>query len=679
MKKYILYFLVGLLTSPFAWGQVERSKLPESGPAPEINIGDAEIFSLDNGLKVILVTNDKLPRVSFSLVLDRDPILEGDKAGLTGFVGEMLMAGTTNRTKDELDEEIDFIGASLFAGSTNIYGSSLKKHQGKLLELMTDVLYNPSFPESELDRIRKQTLTGLAASKDDPNAISSRLTTAMVYGKDHPYGEEETEETVKNIEVADVQRYYQTFFKPNISYLTIVGDMELKEAKDVVEEYFTQWQKGNVPKFTYETPQKTPTTLVGLVDRSSSVQTVLNVTQPVELKIGDQDYITSRLLNQVLGGGSSSRLFTNLREDKGYTYGAYSSISADRLIGRFSANASVRTEVTDSAVVEFLHEINKIVTEGVTEEELQKAKANLSGSFGRSLEQPSTIANFALNIERYNLPKDYYKNYLKELNSTSVAKVNSAADRLIDPDHLYITAVGNGSEIEEKLAQFGEVRKFDNMGFPAMELTADASVTAESVIARYLDAIGGKASAQAIQTASMELEAEVMGNSLALQMNFDAAGRFGQKTLFGGNLMQRTSLGLDQGSVSAQGQTIPLEGPALEEAKLSAYLILEAWIEELGLSVEMDGLKDVEGTPAYKIIINSPSGASLVNYYAEDTGLKIKNENQTTGDTFFSNYEEKSGVMLPMLWTIKSPMIPVPMEAKVTKLEINPELSDDDF
>ncbi|MFC3415852.1 M16 family metallopeptidase [Algoriphagus hitonicola] len=679
MKKIINTIVFGLLVVTSGFAQVDRSKLPASGPAPEIKIGDAETFTLDNGLKIFVVNNDKLPRVSFSLVLDRDPLFEGDKAGLTGFVGQMLTSGTTNRTKDQLDEEIDFIGASLSASSTSIFASSLKKHQKKVLELMADVLYNPSFPEEEMEKIRKQTLTGLATSKDNPDAIASRLAAAMVYGKDHPYGEVSTEETIKNISVDDVRNYYQTFFKPNIAYLVVVGDMTKAEAEQVVGDYFSRWEQGDVPSFDYPTPSRTNTTKVGLVDRSSSVQTVINVSQPVELKLGDKDYIPSRLLNQILGGGSSSRLFVNLREDKGYTYGAYSSIGSDRLIARFSANASVRTEVTDSAMVEMLYEINKIVDEGVTEEELEKAKANLSGSFGRSLESPQTIANFALNIERYDLPKDFYANYLKNLNDLSVEDINATAKRLIDPDKLYVMAVGNGDAIKDKLEQFGPITMYDNLGFEAKELTADADMTAEKVIENYLEAIGGAESARNIKTAKVTLVAEVMGNSLTIDAVYDVAGKYGQKTSVMGNVMQSTTLIGDEGTVSMQGQTMEIPEDQFDMAKINSYLFPEAIYQDLGYTLRLDGLKDVEGTPAYKVAIVTDSGTELVNYYDQETGLKIKNENPVAGDTFYSDYQPKAGVLIPMMWTIKSAMIPVPMEAKVSNLEINPELTEEDF
>lgn len=681
MKKIAIAFGLTLMVTMAGFAQVDRSKLPASGPAPEIKIGEAETFTLDNGLKVFVVKNDKLPRVSFTLVLERDPIMEGDKAGMLGLVGPMMMAGTETRTKDQLDQEIDFIGASLSAGSTSVFASSLKKHQDKVLELMADVLYNPKFPQEELDKLQKQTLTGLATSKDDPNAISGRLSSALVYGKDHPYGESETEQTVKNVQLSDISSYYETFFKPNIAYLAIVGDMDNAEAQKVVEKYFAKWEKGQVPTFTYEKPSPVSKNAVGLVDRSSSVQTVINIAQPIDLQLGDEEYISSRVLNQIFGGGSSARLFMNLREDKGYTYGAYSSLSADKLVGQFSANASVRNDVTDSAVYEFIYEINRLVEDGVTQKELDMAKANLAGSFGRSLESPSTIANFALNAERYDLPKDYYATYLQKMNALTVEDVNQTAKNLIDPSKLYITAVGNASDIKDKLAQFGEVTMYDNMGNPAKEMAAVAAdVTVESVMENYLKAIGGKDKAKAVKTAKLALEADVMGNALQIEAVYDAEnGGYGQKTSVMGNVMQATSIKGGKASISAQGQSMELSGAQLEEAQINAYLFPEAWYAEKGYTATLDGLKDVEGTPAYKVIIASANGAKLVNYYDQNTGLKIKNENAATGDTFYSDYQAKDGVMIPMLWTIKSPMIPVPLEAKVTSLEINPALTDADY
>jgi len=680
MKKFVLEILFMLLATGITFAQVDRSKLPASGPVPEIKIGEAETFTLANGLKVFVVKNNKLPRVSFSLVLERDPILEGDKAGLTTFIGDMMMGGTKNRTKDQLDQEIDFIGASLNASATSVSASSLKEHQGKVLDLMADVLFNPVFPQPELDKLKKQSLTGLATTKDDPQAISSRLSRAVLYGKNHPYGESQTEQTTENISLDDVKAYYATYFKPNIAYLAIVGDMDKAEAQKVVNQYFGTWKKGVVPTFTYPMPVRAAKQAVALVDRSSSVQSVINMTQPVAMKIGDADYISSRLLNQILGGGSASRLFMNLRNDKGYTYGAYSSIGADKLVATISASASVRSEVTDSAIVEFVYEINNLVKNGVTQVELDKAKAELAGSFGRSLEQPETIANFAIVTAVYNLPKDYFATYLQKLNYYTVADINATAKRLIEPDKFIITTVGNGAEIKAKLAQFGEVVEYDIMGEPAKQLVADAAMTAEKVLENYLTAVGGAEKVAAVKSAKISMNANVMGTALTIAFVYDSQnGRYGQKLSIAGNVMQKTSLANGKGSMTVQGNTIEMTSAQLAEAQLNSYLFPEAVYQANGYTVTLDGLKDVEGKPAYKVIITAASGAKLINYYAQDSGLKIKYENPASGDTYYGDYQAKNGVLLPMSWTIKSPQIPVPLEAKVTSLELNVPVTDADI
>ena len=192
MKHRIIYILPFVLLYQSLFGQLDRTKKPMPAPAPEIKIGQYQSFELPNGLKVFVVENHKLPRVALSLVLDTDPVIEGSKSGYVSTMGELMSKGTTTRKKEQLDEEIDFIGASLSTSSTGIYASSLKKHSDKLLELMTDVLLNPSFPQEELDKIKKQTLSGLALQKDDPDAISDNVSNVLVYGKNHPYGEIET-------------------------------------------------------------------------------------------------------------------------------------------------------------------------------------------------------------------------------------------------------------------------------------------------------------------------------------------------------------------------------------------------------------------------------------------------------------------------------------------------------
>lgn len=666
--------------SSVGYAQIDRTKLPEPGPAPEIKLGDVATFTLDNGLEVFVVENHKLPRVAFSLIINREPLFEGDKAGMTSFVGEMLMGGTETRTKDQLDEEVDFIGASLNAGSTSIYASSLKKHQDKILDLMADVLFNPIFPQDELDKLKKQALTGLAAAKDNPDAISGVVTNALVYGKDHPYGENQTEESTERIAVDDIRAYYETYFKPNIAYLAIVGDINEKEAKKLVEQYFGEWEPGQVPAPVYEAPVTPSNRQVGLVDRSASVQSVIKLGYPLKMNPKNEDFLSTRVLGYILGGGFNSRLNMNLREDKGFTYGARSSIGSDRLIASFSASTSVRTEVTDSAITEMIYEIRNIAENGITEDELKEAKANLSGSFGRSLESPSTIASFAINIARYDLPEDFYSSYLQRLNALTVEDINAAAKKYIKPENMHITIVGNGGEIRDKLSQFGEVTLYTNRGEIAKEIAMNADMTAEQVIADYLEAIGGREKASAITTAKIEKSAEMEGQKMAFLTIQDVpAMQFNQEVRVMGQVMQKVRIANGKATMEGGGQSHTLTDEQYEEVKMSMFIFPELHYEELGYTIELDGIQEVDGENAYKLIISNPTGSQVVNYYSVDSGLKIRSESATSGNIDYADYETYDGVKYPGEESMQMPGMPMTIVRKVDALTFNEELTPADF
>ncbi|MEK6553468.1 MAG: pitrilysin family protein, partial [Bacteroidota bacterium] len=363
--KRILILLLFLSIAAISFAQVDRTKFPQAGPAPEVKIGNAESFVLPNGLKVYVVENHKLPKVTFSLRIDRDPIIEGKNAGYTSAAGELLRKGTKNRPKDKLEQEIDFLGAVLTTSSTSVFASGLSKYTDKIMNIMADVILNPDFKQEELDKITKETLSGLAYSKDDPDAISNRVKMTLVFGKEHPYGESETEESVKSVTLDMCKKYYETYFRPNISYLAIVGDINKAKAKSLVEKYLGKWKKKDVPKNAFANPKAPIVNKVALVDRSNSVQSVISISYPVDLAIGSEDAMKAKVANSILGGSATGRLFMNLRESKAYTYGAYSSLNPDKLVGSFSASAKVRNVVTDSAITEIFIEMKKIRNEKV--------------------------------------------------------------------------------------------------------------------------------------------------------------------------------------------------------------------------------------------------------------------------------------------------------------------------
>lgn len=679
MKSIIISFALAIIAFTVT-AQIDRSRMPAPGPAPVIQLGEAESFTLENGLKVILVQNSKLPRVTYSLILDRDPVMEGEKAGFLSFVGEMMTAGTKNRSKDQFNEEVDFLGARISATSTSLSASTLTKNQEKVLELMADVLYNNLLPEEELSKLKTQAKSALALRKNDPDGISNMLTTKLVYGTDHPYGELQTEKTVDNVEVQDIRNYVDTYFRPNIAYLAIVGDVDLPTAKSLVNKHFSKWEKANVPTFSYTTPTPPSENVVALVDRATSQQSVINLTYPIQNSLASDDVLANRIIGHVLGGGASSRLFMNLREDKGFTYGAYTSVGTDKLVSSFEAFSTVKGSATDSAINEMIYEIRNLKENGVTLEELEAAKANISGSFGRSLESPSTIASFFLNISRYNLPKDYYSTYLQRLNSLSIEEVNAAANRLLKPDNLYITVVGNGAEVEKGLQAFGDIKRFNNMGDPERQIALDESITAKDVINKYFEAIGGEEKVRSIRTSKVNSVAEIQGMKLNMSYVFDEPnGLFSNKVSMMGNVASHVVIRDGKATVTGMGQSQELNDEQFEAVKMGMFIFPELHFEDLGYVVELQGIQEIEGEEAYKIVVSNPTGTNQANYYSVASGLKIKSESAENGEMIYTEYTEIEGILYPMLMTMKSPMIPMPLESKVEAIEFNVEVSDEDL
>lgn len=683
-KNYILTLL--LAVSFTAFSQLDRSKKPTPAPAKEIKIGEYQKFELKNGLKVVVVENHKIPRVSFSLIIDRDPLLEYDKVGYLSMVGQLMRSGTTTRTKSQLDEEVDFIGASLSASSSSLFGSSLTKHQDKLLDLMTDVLYNPTFPEEELEKIKKQTISGLKSNQDDPNAISSNVRSKLLYGSDHPYGEIQLEEHVDNISIQDLKDYYNTYFKPNISYLAIVGDITLKEAKKIAKSRFGDWEAGEVPAASYTQPSAPDKNIVALVNRSNSVQTVLNVNYPINLKPGSPEFIKARVMNQVLGGTSASRLFKNIRGDKGFTYGANSSISSDRLIGNFNAGASVRTDVTDSSVVEFLYEMTRIRDEDVSDEELQQAKNVIIGSFGRSLERPQTLASFAINQQRYNLDENYYNNYVKNIQAVTKQDVKDIANMYVKPENAYIVAVGKTTDFAGKMGRFGEVKQYDMYGNevdPSLAKLPDG-LTADAVLDKYLEAVGGEEAVAKFENVTINMSASIQGQEMGLNMTM-AKGRKSKMSLAMGPMvmMAATSNG-DAASTMQMGNNIPMKEEQKEELGFANGMFTEFELKESGATVELAGVEQINGNDAYGLEVTLSKGSSYTLYFDAESGLKVRYSKviETPQGSFnqtvdYSDYKEVDGVMV--YHTLLQKVGPQSIEATATEVTVNQKLSPDIF
>ncbi|MBK7211813.1 MAG: insulinase family protein [Bacteroidales bacterium] len=665
--------------------QLDRSKRPQPAPAPVIKIGDYQSFELSNGLKVFVVENHKIPRISYSLVLDYSPVLEGENAGYVDFAGQLLRTGTTTKTKDQIDEAIDFIGANLNTSSNGLNASCLSKHNEELLAIVSDMILNASFKQEEMEKIRTQTLSGLEAEKNEPGAIASRVGGKLLFGSNHPYGESITEESVKKITLEQCDNFYKTYFKPNIGYLAIVGDITLAEAKPLIEKYLGSWQKGDVEVVKYPAPKAPAKTTVALVDRANSVQSTLNVTYPVDLKPGAPDAIKARVTNSILGGGTF-RLFNNLREKHGWTYGAYSSLSPDRLTGRFNASAEVRNPVTDSAVEQILFEMNRIRTEAVPEEELSMVKNFMMGNFGRSLENPSTVADFAINTARYNLPKDYYANYLTNLAAVSATDVQMMAQKYIRPDNTLILVVGKAEEIAPKLKRFsksGDIQYYDIQGKwydPSVKVKpAPAGVTAETVIAGYIQAIGGAKKLKKVKDITIQATSTMQGMTLNLDQYAIVPDKFllqiGSGAMIFGKQIYNAGAGVAISPMN--GENKPMEATELEGFKEQALVFSELYYAQLGYKLNLLGIEEQDGGSSYyKVEITRPSGEKSTDYYDVKTSLKMKSESKENL-VELSDYKEVNGILFP--FTLAQSMQGQSIKFTVSNLTVNSKLKKDMF
>ncbi|WP_375241164.1 insulinase family protein [Polaribacter sp.] len=683
MKTKILS-IIAVITMSFATNaQIDRSKMPTPGPDPVVKLGSAEKFSLNNGLTVIMVENHKLPRVSATLRIDNKPYLEGNISGVSGMMGSLLGRGTTNISKDDFNEKVDFLGASVSYYSTGASARSLKKYFPEVLGLMADGVKNSTFSQEEFDKEKEVTLENLKSTEKNVPAIAGRVQNILVYGKNHPYGEFTSKETVNAITLEDVKNNYNTYYKPNNAYLIIVGDINPKETKKLVKDLFEGWQKGEIPTSTYPAPKNLPTSAISFVNMPNAKQSEISVINTTDLTLGDKDYYAALLANKILGGGGSARLFNNLREDKAYTYGSYSGISQSREnnTATFRATASVRNMVTDSAIVEIKKEINKIRYQKVTEKELQDAKEEYIGGFVMDVQKPATAASYALNIALYDLPEDFYANYIKNINSVTVDDVQNAAIKYFRGDKARIMVTGRGIDVLKNLEKTDYVISyFDKEGNPTekpeMTMPIPEGMTAETVVNKYLDAIGGKDKVMAVKTTMIVSNATIQGTPLVMTMKAAAPNKSSQEIAVMGNVMQKTVFNGATGYSSARGQKKDMTAEQITKAKSG-----NALFSDLAYSAgKLLRIEPLDGKNAYVLGFNDKEV-----FYDATTGLKVKEITTTkTPDgkevktpTVYSDYKEVNGVKFPHAIGIKSG--PMNLDFVVKEIKINEGVSDADF
>jgi zinc protease len=454
-------------------GAVVKGKAPVSKEVLKVKLPRAEEATLKNGLQVILLPSHKVPTFNMQLVVLSGGLSDKpDFRGVSGFTAALLREGTAKRSSKDIAEQVDALGATLNAGSglssmiSTINASGLVENLDPTLDLFADVIRNPTFPQAEVDKYKTRTLAQLQLQRSIPQFLAAEQFQKAIYGTSHPASLiAAPAESIKKLTTKDLADFHAMYYRPNNAILAIVGDVNMKEIMPKLEKAFGDWQKGDVPAATIpQAPAQSESRIV-LIDRPGSVQTVLQL-GTLGIERTSPDYFPVLVADRVLGGGPSGRLFLNLREDKGYTYGAYSNFGGTKFRGTWISSSEVRTDVTEGAMKEFMYELNRMRNEPVPAEELENAKRAIIGGFALSLEQPQTLLQNIITQKLYNLPADYWDTYPQKVSAITVADVQNAAKKYIDLGHLQVVAVGDAAKAREILAKYGKVELYDAEGKP---------------------------------------------------------------------------------------------------------------------------------------------------------------------------------------------------------------------
>ena len=453
-------------------GAVLKGRAPVSQEILRVQLPHPQQRRLANGLPVLILEDHKLPTVDFLLLIKTGALSDPHELpGLARFVAALLREGTHRRTSEQMAEEVDNLGAVLEAGASfgssrsRIMASGLVENIDPILDLFSDMVTDPTFPAEELEKFKKRELADLRQQRSFPNFLAREKFHQVVYGEFPAAQISSTPDSVARVTGEHLQEFHSTYYRPNNALLGVVGDVTPASVMPLLEKYFGGWRPARVRSAQLpRLPAAQPKT-IHLIDRPGSVQTSLYAGN-LSLSRRDPDYIPFSVMNRVLGSGPSSRLFLNLREDKGYTYGAYTRFRPEIYPGPWAAGTDVRSEVTGPALGELMAEFRRIREEPVPASELNDARRSFIAAFALQLEQPGVVLGHWLNVNYYGLSEDYWDRYPEAVAAVDVKLVQKMARKYVDLDHLQIVAVGDSAKIKEKLEEFGRVISYDVEGQP---------------------------------------------------------------------------------------------------------------------------------------------------------------------------------------------------------------------
>src|SRR5689334_22975009 len=463
--------------------EIFRSQAPAPLPPHPITIPAPRETTLANGLSIVVVEDHRLPLVSYRLAFRVGTAFDPPQVpGLTDLLAGLLPEGTESRSSREIAEEVARMGPSLSAGANSDYtivaASALSTFNEEILDLMAEVVLQPSFPANEVELAKQNTKESLRQQRAQPSFLASEMLSRVMFG-DHPYAiVAPTPESIDRTSRDEFVKFHRANFVPNNAVFIVVGDVQQEAILRKLESLFWTWERGANLVTNFPAPPVRTKRTAYLVDRPGSAQSNIVIANSGITRTSP-DYFPMLLMHTVLGANASSRLFMNLREDKGYTYGAYSNLDARRSAGTFRATAEVRTPVTGDSLKEFFYELERIGNEPVSQKEIADAKSYLTGVFPIRLETQEGLTDQLVQIKMLNLPTDYLDTYRDRIQAVTVEEIQRVAQKYVKPDEAALIVVGDGAQVMEQMKPYSDdIEVYNTAG---RRKTSEASTVTDPV------------------------------------------------------------------------------------------------------------------------------------------------------------------------------------------------------
>jgi len=453
--------------------QVERlNRAPVNKEVLRVQLPRPVVTKLPNGLTLVLLEDHKLPTATFIMWIRPGQLADpSNLPGLASFTADMLREGTDRRSSLAIAAEADSLGATLAANArfgssyTVVNASGLSDSAPQILDLLSDIVLHPAFRPDEVAIYKQREATALEQRMANPVFLGQRALRQVLYGAGPLGVASATKDSIAQVKPEDLKRFHDQHYRPGNAILGAIGDFKTSDMRALIENYFAAWSGAPEPALSLGTKGEPQAARITLVDRPGSVQTyIMAATRGIRRT--DPEYYALEVMNQILGGGPQARLFLDLREEHGYTYGAYSNFNAEIYPGEWLAAAAVRTPVTDGSMTQFVYEFKHMSGDPVPQRELDDARHAIVAGFALALEQPARLLDNWMTVQYYGLSADYWDHYADRIAAVDAAAVQAAARQFVDLAHMQWITVGDRRQIQDALAKYGPVSVVDAEGQP---------------------------------------------------------------------------------------------------------------------------------------------------------------------------------------------------------------------